>query len=283
MEIIRTVKEMKSKVKGLNKTGKTISLVPTMGFLHEGHLSLIRKAKKISDIVVLSIFVNPTQFSPGEDFEAYPRDINRDENLAIENGVDYLFYPNKEDIYNNNYSTYVNVNKFSKYLCGDVRNNHFQGVSTIVLKLFNIVRPDYAVFGKKDAQQLRIIQKLVEDLNLDVEIVPGEIIRTSEGLALSSRNKYLNDKQKKEALGLRKSLILGEKIIKEAKENRTEIIKEIKQNIKQNYPNLRIDYIDILNYENWEKEEELNGTVLLAGAVYIGKARLIDNILISLY
>ena len=202
MKILNNIETTKQEVEIIKKNNQTIALVPTMGYLHEGHKSLIKEAKKIGDIVVISIFVNPLQFGENEDLDKYPKDFERDKNIAFELGVDYIFYPEEEEMYNN-FKTFVEVRDLSQKMCGKTRPIHFTGVATVVLKLFNIIKPDYAVFGMKDAQQVRIIEKMVYDLNIDVEIIRGEIIRESDGLAYSSRNKYLSQNERKDAIALK--------------------------------------------------------------------------------
>ena len=206
MEIIQRILPMKENSKKARSDGKVIGFVPTMGFLHDGHLSLVREAKKMSDVVVVSIFVNPTQFAPNEDFDKYPRDLTRDAEILSNENIDYLFMPKAEEIYPSNYHTYVKVRDLSETLCGGTRQNHFEGVTTVVLKLFHIVEPHFAFFGQKDAQQLAIIRRMVKDLNMDVEIVRVPIVREPDGLAMSSRNMYLSPEERKAATVLYRAL-----------------------------------------------------------------------------
>lgn len=281
MEILYNINETKNKIKKLKEDKLKIALVPTMGYLHDGHKSLVEKAKKIADIVFMSIFINPIQFGPNEDYENYPRDFERDRKIAIDAGVDYIFYPEEKEMYKD-FKTYVEVTELSEKLCGKTRPTHFKGVTTVVLKLFNIIQPDFAIFGMKDAQQLRIIEKMKEDLNLDVEIIRGEIIREKDGLAYSSRNKYLNSFERQQAVALRRSFEYAEKIIQNGKKNIDEIKKDIENYIKDNFKIDKIDYISIVNFKNLEEEREITEEVLIAGAIYIGKTRLIDNIFIKI-
>jgi len=252
-----------------------------MGYLHEGHKSLIKEAKKIGDIVVISIFVNPLQFGENEDLDKYPKDFERDKNIAFELGVDYIFYPEEEEMYNN-FKTFVEVRDLSQKMCGKTRPIHFTGVATVVLKLFNIIKPDYAVFGMKDAQQVRIIEKMVYDLNIDVEIIRGEIIRESDGLAYSSRNKYLSQNERKDAIALKEGLNYGKSLIQNGEKDVEKIKKSIIDFILEKFSIKSIDYISIVNFETLEEEDFVYTEVLLAGAIYIGTTRLIDNLLIKI-
>ena len=260
------------------KCGKRIGFVPTMGYLHAGHLSLMRIAKDKTDILVASIFVNPTQFGPSEDLESYPRDFKRDEILCEKEGVDYLFYPNNDDMYPSGYSTYVDELVLSKVLCGAERPGHFRGVVTIVTKLFNIVQPDVAVFGQKDAQQVRIMQQLVRDLNFPVEIVVGPIVREPDGLAMSSRNSYLTKEERNKALVIYQSLLLAKLLIEDGRD-----VSSVKSAIleKLGYvTDLSVDYVEIRNYDTLEDAESFESVILIAVAVKVGKVRLIDNMIV---
>ncbi|BBE31401.1 pantothenate synthetase [Tepiditoga spiralis] len=281
MKVIKNISEMKKISKKLVLDKKSIGFVPTMGYLHEGHLSLVEKARSENDIVIVSIFVNPTQFSPNEDLDKYPRDLERDENLLKPYNVDYIFNPEPNEMYPENYSTYVEETILSKGLCGASRPTHFRGVTTIVNRLFNIVKPTKAYFGQKDAQQFRVLRKMVRDLNMDVELVEMPIIREKDGLAKSSRNIYLNEEERKQALSLSNSLSLAEKSIKNGITNVKELISMMEKNFK-NYPLAKIDYIEI------REEDELkplidvkNKKIIIALAVYFGKTRLIDNKIIN--
>ena len=280
MKIVKTVKGMKEIIRDLKKQGKIIGFVPTMGYLHEGHLSLIRESVRKADNTVVSIFVNPTQFGPNEDYERYPRDIERDEDLLIEEKADYLFYPSVKEMYPEDYKTYVEVKELQDKLCGRSRPGHFRGVCTIVLKLFNIVQPDIAFFGQKDAQQAIIIKRMVRDLNLDVEIKVLPIVREKDGLAMSSRNAYLNPEQRKSATVLYKSLKLARGLIEKGERNANTIISKMKELIDAE-PLAKIDYIEIVDLEELNPLEEIKDKALIALAIYVGKTRLIDNIIVN--
>ena len=274
MQVTKTVKETREIVKAWKKEGLTVGLVPTMGFLHEGHASLIKKAREENDRVVVSVFVNPTQFGPNEDLEAYPRDFERDSALCESIGADLIFHPEPEDMYDSP-CAYVSIEKLSDNLCGKTRPIHFRGVCTVVSKLFNIVSPDRAYFGQKDAQQLAIIKKMVKDLNFDIEIVGCPIIREEDGLAKSSRNTYLNTEERKAALCLSKSVAKGQEIIREGM-SADELLKEMKMVIEAE-PMAVIDYVSAVDALTMEPVDIIDRPVLVAMAVYIGKTRLIDN------
>lgn len=261
--------------------GKSIGFVPTMGALHEGHLSLIRKARKENDLVVVSIFVNPTQFGPREDFKKYPRDLKRDTDLCKKEGVDIIFYPDTAEIYPANYKTYCLVTDLSDVLCGLSRPGHFKGVATVVTKLFNLVQPDIAYFGQKDAQQAIIIKRLVRDLNMSLEIKVMPTVREKVGLALSSRNIYLNEQERKDAIVLSESLALAKGLIKKRLKDADKIIKRMRQFI-QKKNTAKIDYISIVDLDNLKPVKKISNKCLIALAVWIGKTRLIDNIVIDL-
>lgn len=274
MKVLRKIEELRKELG--NKKESKIVLVPTMGYLHSGHLALVKKAKEFGDIVIMSIFVNPIQFGPNEDFDKYPRDFQRDEQLAESVGVDYIFYPERDEMYKN-HKTYVSVSDITELLCGEKRPGHFTGVATVVLKLFNIVKPYAAVFGLKDAQQVRVIEKMVEDLNVDIKIIRAEIVREESGLALSSRNKYLSQPGKEKAVALSKSLEMAKKLI-ESGERSTAVLKEkIAEFILKEAEDAKIDYIEIVDYEKMEKTEKITGEILIAEAVFIDGVRLIDN------
>lgn len=274
MKVIKTISELKDTIKPYRKEGKSIGLVPTMGFLHKGHASLIKKAVEDNDIAVVSDFVNPIQFGPNEDLESYPRDINADSKLCEEIGADFIFNPEPSEMYHDK-KAFVDIEGLSDNLCGAKRPGHFRGVCTVCTKLFNIVGPDRAYFGQKDAQQLAIIKKLVLDLNIPVEIIPVPIVREDDGLAMSSRNTYLSKEERNAALCLSKAIFTGEKMAKEGAslekvlEKMTEIIKTEKL--------AKIDYISAVDLETIENVENFNQDTLVAIAVYIGKTRLIDN------
>lgn len=280
MKIITQIAAMQKQADDLRVQGKRIGFVPTMGFLHEGHLSLVREAKKNSDAVVMSIFVNPTQFGPNEDFKDYPRNFDRDVALAESAGCEIIFYPDSSEVYPESYLTYVEVEKISKVMCGVSRPTHFRGVTTIVAKLFNIVKPHVAVFGQKDAQQAMIIKRMAADLNFDIKIIVAPIVRENDGLAMSSRNTYLTPEQRKQATVLYQSLMAAQTMI-EAGERKIEIIQnQIKSMIEQQ-PDAIIDYIAIVDTTNLKPVTQLNGEILVALAVKIGKTRLIDNIIVK--
>lgn len=277
MKIVETIKELKDIIKSNKKAGKTVGFVPTMGYLHQGHLSLIRTAKKDNDYVVVSIFVNPTQFGVGEDLEAYPRDLDRDARLSETAGADIIFHPSVEEMYPEGYLTYVEVEEITSVLCGASRPTHFKGVTTVVNKLFNIVEPDKAYFGQKDAQQIAVIQKMVKDLNMNVEIIPCPIVREEDGLAMSSRNTYLTIEQRKAALILSKSLFAAREMIKGGCKDAAELKKFMIASINSE-PLAAIDYVEIVDAATLENITVLKGSILIALAVKFGKTRLIDNI-----
>ncbi len=280
MKVVDTIPRMSTLVKIFKKEGKSIGLVPTMGSLHEGHLSLARAAKKHTDVVVMSIFVNPLQFGPKEDFEKYPRDLKRDEDLATLAGVDILFSPSVHDIYPAGYSTYVNVEGLADALCGSSRPGHFKGVTTVVTKLFEIVRPKIAYFGQKDAQQAIIIKKMAGDLNMGVEIKIMPIIRSPDGLAMSSRNVYLSEAERQDALVLRESLKKAEDMIKAGERDSKKVIKAMQELIRP-VPTAKIDYLSIVDTATLKDIRTISQEVLIAVAVFIGKTRLIDNMIVK--
>lgn len=280
MKIITQIAEMQKQAELLRSEGKRIGFVPTMGYLHEGHLSLVREAKKYSNVVVMSIFVNPTQFGPKEDFEDYPRDFDRDAELAKSAGCDIIFYPDWREVYPQPYLTYINVEKITDVLCGRSRPTHFRGVTTIVARLFNIVKPHVAIFGQKDAQQAIVIKRMAADLNFDVQIIVAPIIREQDGLAMSSRNIYLTTEQRVQAAALYRSLNAARKMIVDG-ERGANIIKNQVRKIIEQQPDAIIDYIEVVDTTHLEPLLELKGEVLIALAVKIGKPRLIDNIIIT--
>lgn len=276
MKIVSTVNDVRSTVKEWKKNGLKVGLVPTMGFLHEGHLSLIKKAVSENDKVVVSVFVNPTQFGPNEDFEAYPRDLNKDAALCEEAGADLIFHPEPEEMYPDGFCSSVNMTGLTDALCGKSRPIHFQGVCTVVSKLFNIAAPDNAYFGEKDAQQLAIIKRMVKDLNFDIKITGCPIIREKDGLAKSSRNTYLNPEERQAALVLSKAVKCGRGLVEGGEKDSAVILKEMKS-IIENEPLARIDYVEIVDMNTMKNIDKVKGDVLCAMAVYIGKTRLIDN------
>ena len=281
MKVIKDIKEMQSLADSLRSDGKTIGFVPTMGFLHEGHLSLMRIARPNCDVLVVSIFVNPTQFGPNEDLNKYPRDFDRDEKLCREEKVDVIFYPNKDTMYSEPYFTFINVEKLSETMCGLSRPGHFKGVATVVAKLFNIVKPHFAVFGEKDFQQAVIIKQMVRDLNFRVEILTGPIVREPDGLAMSSRNKYLSPAERQNALVLYNSLKLAEKLVMEGNDN-SEFIHAKMKNLIQQIPEAHIDYIAIVDSKTLTPVRKIENNTLIALAIKIGSTRLIDNTLIRI-
>ena len=274
MQVTKTVEETRKQIKQWKKEGKTIGLVPTMGFLHEGHASLIRKCREQNDIVVVSDFVNPTQFGPNEDLEAYPRDFERDSKLCESLGADLIFAPSPEDMYHDPHA-FVSIDTLSETLCGKTRPIHFKGVCTVVTELFHIVAPDRAYFGEKDAQQLAIIRKMVKDLNFDIEIVGCPIVREEDGLAKSSRNTYLNDKERQAALCLSRAVKTGKEVIYTGADAK-EVLNPMKAIIEAE-PLARIDYVMMVDALTMQPIEKADRDVLVAMAVYIGKTRLIDN------
>ena len=274
MQVTKTVEETRKQIKQWKKEGKTIGLVPTMGFLHEGHASQIRKCREQNDIVVVSDFVNPTQFGPNEDLEAYPRDFERDSKLCESLGADLIFAPSPEDMYHDPHA-FVSIDTLSETLCGKTRPIHFKGVCTVVTKLFHIVAPDRAYFGEKDAQQLAIIRKMVKDLNFDIEIVGCPIVREEDGLAKSSRNTYLNDKERQAALCLSRAVKTGKEVIYTGADAK-EVLNPMKAIIEAE-PLARIDYVMMVDALTMQPIEKADRDVLVAMAVYIGKTRLIDN------
>lgn len=281
MRVVETVNEVRETVKEWKKQGLTVGLVPTMGFLHEGHASLIKKADEQCDRVVVSDFVNPTQFAPNEDLESYPRDIERDAALCEESGADLIFHPAPEEMYAPDFSTYVNMTGPSDELCGKSRPIHFRGVCTVVSKLFNIVAPDRAYFGQKDAQQLAVIIRMVRDLNFDIEIVGCPIVREADGLAKSSRNTYLNEAERKAALILHKALTEGEKLVRSGETDAKAVIQLISDRIRTE-PLARIDYVNIVSFPQIQPVDKIEGDILAAVAVYFGTTRLIDNFIVKM-
>jgi len=280
MKIIKSIKNAQQILEKEKFKRKTIGFVPTMGALHIGHLSLIRRARKENDLVVVSIFVNPVQFGSKEDFKKYPRAFKKDVLLCKKTGVDFIFYPNAKDMYPKDYKTYVNVEDLSDCLCGKSRPGHFKGVATIVAKLFNIIRPDTAYFGQKDAQQAVIIKKMAQNLNIPLKIKVMPTVREKDGLAMSSRNIYLNAEERKEAVVLYKALKKAKEIIAHGKKNSQEVIAMMSSLIKQSRA-VKIDYVSIVDFENLKPVKIIKNRVLVALAVRFGKTRLIDNVIIE--
>ena len=279
MKIVETVKEVREQVKEWKKQGLTVGFVPTMGYLHEGHKSLMDAARKDNDKVVVSIFVNPMQFGPTEDLATYPRDLDHDAALCESAGVDLIFHPEAEEMYEKDFCSFVDMTGLTEGLCGKTRPIHFRGVCTVVNKFFNIVTPDRAYFGQKDGQQLAVIKRMVRDLNMDIEIVGCPIIREEDGLAKSSRNTYLSSEERKAALILSKTVALGKELAKTEKDA-NKVVEAMKKNIETE-PLAKIDYVEAVDALSMAPVEKLEGTCMLAMAVYIGKTRLIDNTLIN--
>ncbi|WP_142413155.1 pantoate--beta-alanine ligase [Hathewaya massiliensis] len=279
MMILKTIDEVRKQVNSWRKEGYSIALVPTMGYLHEGHKSLIEKAHSENKKVVVSVFVNPIQFGPNEDYDKYPRDIEKDSKLCESAGADLIFNPEVSEMYPEEILTTVKLSKLTAGLCGAKRPGHFDGVCTVVSKLFNIVKPDRAYFGEKDAQQLAVIKKMVKDLNFDIEIIGCPIVREESGLAKSSRNAYLSEEEKKSALILSKSLFKAKELIQNGEKSVAKIEDFLIKNLSSE-PSARIDYVEIVDFKTIENIEEIKDETLIAIAVYIGKTRLIDNIII---
>ncbi len=280
MRMIDKIQDMQEFSREMRRNGKTVGLVPTMGFLHEGHLSLVDIAKSQTDVVVVTIFVNPTQFGPNEDLDAYPRDFERDCQLCKERGVTAIFAPGNDEMYPPDSSVWVTEEQLSKVLCGKSRPIHFRGVTTVVTKLFNAVLPDVAVFGRKDAQQALILKRMVRDLNFPIQIVVGPIIREPDGLALSSRNKYLNEDERKRAVVISQALFAAQdKVSTDNSKNPDKIIKEIKDKITA--AGGETDYVEARYTSNLETATDFTRPVLIAAAAKFGPARLIDNIMIG--
>ena len=280
MIIAKTVSEVREQVKTWKREGLTIGLVPTMGYLHEGHASLVRAADAQCDRVVASVFVNPTQFGPGEDLASYPRDFDHDCALLKECAADMVFHPEPEDMYAPDFCTWVDMDVLNEELCGKSRPIHFRGVCTVVTKLLNIAAPDKAFFGQKDAQQLAVIKRMVRDLNMDVEIVGCPIVREEDGLARSSRNTYLSAEERKAALILSRTIALGQKLVQKGEKDANALVEAMKRNIESE-PLARIDYVEAVDGINMQPVDKLEGSVLVAMAVYIGKTRLIDNFILE--
>lgn len=281
-EIVREIEKAKAITQSFRAKGEMIGLVPTMGYFHEGHLSLMRKAKEQCDRVVVSLFVNPVQFGPQEDYHRYPRDEARDTKLAEKEGVDILFVPSVSEMYPEGYATYVEVERLTEGLCGRFRPGHFRGVTTVVLKLFNIVKPNKAYFGEKDYQQLKVVERMTRDLNLDIQIVPCPTVREPDGLAMSSRNAYLSPEERRAATIIYRSLLKAKELYERGETNAEEIRAQVETMLRQEPLIGKIDYVEIVHPETLEELEYIgeDGAVL-AVALYIGKARLIDNILLK--
>ncbi|MBN2125931.1 MAG: pantoate--beta-alanine ligase [Deltaproteobacteria bacterium] len=280
MVICETVEEMQKRAEEIRLSGKTIALVPTMGFFHEGHLELMRIGKRHADVLIISLFVNPIQFGPSEDFEQYPRDTDGDLAKAREVGVDIVYLPSVEEMYPGNFQTSVTVKKVTQHLCGLSRPGHFDGVTTVVAKLFNATKPHLAVFGQKDYQQLTVISRMVRDLNMDIQVVGAPTVREPDGLAMSSRNAYLNPEERQSALCLKKSLDLASEMVEQGEKDAGRIKKAIEE-LVLSHPFTAIDYISISHPFTLDETEIVEGESLLALAVRVGKTRLIDNCLLA--
>jgi pantoate--beta-alanine ligase len=280
MRVITTIKDMQTEILKLKSQSKSIGFVPTMGFLHEGHLTLLKRAREENDIVVLSIFVNPLQFGPTEDFSTYPRDFERDQSLAECEGVDFLFYPSVEEMYPHSSSVRVIVQERTDVLCGKSRPGHFDGVATVLTKLFNIVQPTRAYFGKKDAQQVAVVEGLITDFNFPIDLIPVDIVREEDGLAKSSRNVNLLPDERLQAAVLYKSLAAAKGTIEEGERNPV-TIKNLISNMIRSETNGEIDYVEIYSYPQLKALENIDGNFIIAIAVKFSKVRLIDNIILE--
>jgi pantoate--beta-alanine ligase len=279
MRIIDSVKEMQQAAEAIRRE-KKIALVPTMGYLHDGHLALVKKAKEIAEVVVISIFVNPIQFGPKEDFGRYPRDFERDRTLLEQEKTDIIFAPGVSDMYPENYSTYVEVRNLDRHLCGLQREGHFIGVATVVAKLFNSVKPHFAVFGQKDYQQLRIIQRMTRDLNMDLEVIGHPTVREQDGLAMSSRNTYLSGEERQKALLIHASLKRVEELFRRG-EKTVSALKDEARKILNSRDGIEEEYLNICDPETLDDLDRIGSGALFAVAVRIGKTRLIDNIILT--
>lgn len=276
IKVVHTIKEVREQVKQWRAEGASIGFVPTMGYLHEGHQSLIKKSVEDNDKTVVSIFVNPMQFAPNEDLESYPRDLDADTRLCEKTGADLIFNPEPDEMYTKGFCSFVDMNGPTSELCGKSRPIHFRGVCTVVSKLFHIVTPDRAYFGQKDAQQLAVIKRMVMDLNMPVEIIGCPIIREADGLAKSSRNTYLNEEERKAALILSKTIFMGKKLVENGLRDAEELISAMKKNIETE-PLAKVDYVQAVDFNDISVTSEITDNTLVAIAVYIGKTRLIDN------
>jgi len=281
MKVAKTIKSVRTLVAAARKTGKTIGFVPTMGALHEGHTSLIDRCAKNGDFVVVSIFVNPTQFGPGEDLAKYPRPLKADLKICKDHGVDVVFVPTPAEVYGSGNLAWVNVEELSRPLCGRFRPGHFRGVATVCAKLFNIVRPDVAYFGQKDAQQLAVIKRMVADLNFPLKVVACPTVRAADGLALSSRNRYLSQEQRKDATCIYRSLATARKMINAGTTNPKTITAQMRKILNAAGSLGSIDYVSIVDADTLQDLRRIEGSVLIAVAVRIGPTRLIDNILVD--
>jgi len=279
MKTINTIARMSTLAKMLRKEGKTVGFVPTMGYLHDGHISLVKAARKHTDVVVISVFVNPAQFGPKEDLEKYPRDPKRDETMSAQAGVDIMFCPTAKEMYPDGYSTYVAVEGVSQVMCGASRPSHFRGVTTVVAKLFGIVKPDIAYFGQKDAQQAIIIKKMASDLDMDIEIKVMPTVRERDGLAMSSRNTYLSEAERRDAVVLNQALKRAESLVS-AGEKKAAVIKEEIRKMIAETATAKIDYIALVDPQDLKELETIGKEALIALAVFFGRTRLIDNTIV---
>ena len=281
MRVIESKDELRELCAAGRRKGETVGFVPTMGHLHEGHLSLVRLARERCDLLVVSVFVNPTQFSPSEDYSGYPRDFDRDSAVLEKEGCDICFHPKTGDLYPPGYSSWVEVEELSRALCGRSRPTHFRGVTTVVAKLFNIVRPNFAIFGAKDAQQALVVKRMVRDLNFDTEIVIGPTVREKDGLAMSSRNEYLTPEERKDATLLYQSLLRAKELIEKGERDPEVVLSEMRRMV-EGVPTSKIDYVSVVDTDNLKEMSTLRGEVLIALAVWFGKARLIDNLILQI-
>lgn len=281
MELVRRVQYMSEISREARGKGRKIGLVPTMGALHDGHLSLVRRARELTDIVVVSVFVNPAQFGPSEDFDRYPRDLARDADLCIQEGVDYLFAPQPKEIYPESFRTHIEVEGLSAVLEGATRPGHFRGVCTVVVKLLNIVRPSHAIFGAKDAQQAIILKRVVEDLNIDVEMVVASTVREEDGLALSSRNAYLSAEERKAALAIYRGLGKARDLVEKEGVSDADILQQAVESQLDAESNIRIDYVAIVGTEDLQPRARIESKALIAVAAWVGDTRLIDNVTVT--
>lgn len=281
MRVITSINEIREIIREKKHHHVSIGFVPTMGYLHDGHMSLIRRAREENEFVIVSIFVNPLQFGPNEDFDSYPRDLERDKKIAEKEGADIIFHPSTEEMYPNKLSTKVIVQSRTDVLCGESRPGHFDGVATVLTKLFNIIQPDRVYMGMKDAQQVAVVEGMVTDFNFPLELIPVDTVREEDGLAKSSRNVYLSEKERQQAPYLYKSLLEAKRLLDEGERNQESIVSYMKQLIEEKTDGI-IDYIQVYSFPGLEKMDILEGKIIIALAVKFSKARLIDNIVLTL-
>ncbi|WP_077213775.1 pantoate--beta-alanine ligase [Bacillus dakarensis] len=281
MKVITTIREMQKTIREIKLQQKSVGFVPTMGFLHDGHIRLMENARENNDVLVLSIFVNPLQFGPNEDFDAYPRDFERDSEIALSKGVDYIFYPSVEEMYPKEMSVKALVQQRTNVLCGESRPGHFDGVATVLTKLFHIISPDRVYFGLKDAQQVAVVEGLITDFNFPIELIPVDTVREEDGLAKSSRNVNLSPEERLEAPVLYESLLYAKRLVEEGERNTDLILSDMKKLIEEKSSG-SIDYIEIFSFPELEPLPVIEGKIIIALAVNFKKARLIDNIIISI-